>query len=171
MGQGPDANLEMGDREDPLGSESLSISSSLAKTQPCLLREQHPEGCLEWGEPAGPRAWPPSPLGGRDQFLPHPYPPSGPTHRISCMGSGCTSMPSPKNTGSIRGLISSAGEFGGRAGGCRESHRHGVMQPFGTVAPALHWAQGPPRILPALAWPLGACSTGSIRKPTPGAPG
>lgn len=155
-----------GDREGPLRSASLRIRSPLAKTRSCLLREQPPEGFPERGEPTGPTAWPPFPMGGRDQHRPHPHPPSRPTHRISCVGSGCTSMLSPKNTGSIRGLISSAGEFGGRPGGYRESHRHGVTQPFGPVAPAPHWVQEgcPTSFQPWLG--LEACFVGSIKKPT-----
>ena len=75
------------------------------------------KGCLEQGEPAETPSLAPHPS------HPHPTPtqPSSPTHRISGVGSGFSSMLSPKNTGSIRGLISRAGVLGGWAGGCGES--------------------------------------------------
>ena len=146
MGCGRMQTWSTGDREGTLGSQSLRISSSVATymvlpPQGAALRV----GGSLLGPQAGPRTL--------DGTCRAPTPPSSPTHRISCVGSGCTSMLSPKDTGSIRGLISSAGELGGRAGGCGESHRHGVMQPFGTVASAPHWAQG------------GRPSPGSVQKP------
>ena len=78
------------------------------------------KGCLERGDPAKTPSLAPHPS--------HPTPtqPSSPTHRISGVGSGFTSMLSPKNTGSIRGLISRAGVFGGWAGGCGDSQGHRV---------------------------------------------
>lgn len=158
-----------GDREGPLGSASLTVSPSLVRIRSCLLREEQPEGCpgQEWGSLLGPEPDHTSPRGVGTSAWRTPAPASGPTHRISCVDSGCTSMLSPKNTGSIRGLISSAGEFGGRAGGCRENHGHGVTQPFGPVAPAPH---GSHEGLPTSSEPqlgLEACSVGSLKRPPP----
>lgn len=87
------------------------------------------KGCLERGDPAETPSLAPDPSH-PTPTPPHAYPtptqPSSPTHRISGVGSGFTSMLSPKNTGSIRGLISRAGVLGGWAGGCGDSQGHRV---------------------------------------------
>lgn len=76
-------------------------------------------------------------LQGLGSALSQPSPHSAHTHRISWAGSGFTSMPSPKNTGNSRGLISSAGGFGGTGRGCGESHRHLVTGPLALWAHSL----------------------------------
>lgn len=86
------------------------------------------------------------------------------------MSSRFTSTPSPKNTGSSRGLISSTGVLGGRGGGCGETHRPQVTRPFGTVVCAPRGHKRATRTRPALAHLGGPNPLGRPGPPRPAAP-